>query len=80
MVYLEGRNLSKKWLLQSLEMLVQSSENTSTASGPSGALGGRVLKVVCASVSRLAHLQVSFVIESHVSSQTKTVKEEKADF
>lgn len=57
MVYLEGRNLSKKWLLQSLEMLVQSSENTSTASGPSGALGGRVLKVVCASVSRLAHLQ-----------------------
>lgn len=31
--------------------------NTSTASGPSGALGGRVLEVVCASVSRLAHLQ-----------------------
>lgn len=24
--------------------------------------------------------EVSFVIESHVSSQTKTVKEEKADF
>ena len=57
MVYLEGRNLSKKWLLQSLEMLVQSSEKISMASGPCGALGVRVLEVVCASVSRPAHLQ-----------------------